>query len=389
MVLILRRWCLVLLVAVAAIAAAYLPPNDITESRNWGFWGWTAPNATRHSLLVLAAERWAALSEQQAARIAPAPGDRPQVIARDALLPELKSALDSIVAVAWRSAPRHDSTTRLRVVIWAGSDTNDVGSMIERSQVLLPEITNGRTCLVLAPRIRFGLGKERNTPQWWRVRVRSLVNRALAPCVLRAAFGPPGPAVAQWMAEREYDFALSITWAVGGGMVPNEWEFNDFDMGEESMPAIVLRFAGALPRPYLYSQGAAGCAGGRSERCAEEILAPRMKRSEPGLIRLPSTWRYRRLFLSRYDRSFVSDLIQERGQEAFGHFWTSPLPVEAAFQQTYGESLGEWAYHWVMRREGGIELGAALHPAGALAGLLAAFLAVAITAVAARSREMS
>lgn len=389
MVLTLRRWCLLLLVLVAAIVAAYLPPTDIVNSRNWGFWGWTAPYAARRSLQSLAAERWAALSEQQAARIAPALDGRPQVIVRDALRPELSRALDSIIATAWRSVPRQDSTTRLRVVAWAGSDTDDVGSMIERSQVLLPEITNGRTCLVLAPRIRFGPAQERNMLRWWKVRVRGLMNQALAPCVLRAVFGPPGPAIAGWMAGREYDLALSIQWAVGGGLVSSDWGFDDFNMGGEATPALALRIAGSLPRPYLYSQSAVSCAGGRPERCAEEILAPRVKRSEPGLVSIPPNHRFRRLSLSRYDRSLVSDLIQERGRDAFRRFWTSPLPVEAAFQQAYGEPLGEWTHRWVVRREGALELGAATHPIGAVAGLLAAILVVAIAAVAARSREMS
>jgi len=91
--------------------------------------------------------------------------------------------------------------------------------------------------------------------------------------------------------------------------------------------------------------------------------------------------------LSSHDGAFISALIQERRLEPFRRFWSSPLPVEAAFSQAYGESLDAWTRGWVTRQVGTVELGAPTHPLGALGGLLAGLLVVAATAAGAASRE--
>jgi len=390
MVLTPSRWFLLLLVLCAMIAVAYLPPADIAESARWSPHAWPAIRVTSRMRLAIAAERWMALSELETLRRSPSRSDAPTVIPRGGLSAEASQAADSLVRTIWRKAPRADSAIRLRVVASPYSETIDLWAAALRPRVLLPELTDGHTCLVIIPGILQLRSQAGNAQGWWRSNLRRQVGEAMAPCVLRAVLGQPGTEVGRWMASRDYDLAASIGWAVGGyaGLEYGESWFDRFEWSEAAMPGLMLRIIGVLPAPYQYSLGAARCAAGRPGRCAELVVAaPTRHRGPAPMIRIGTRYERGSGGLSSHDGAFISALIQERRLEPFRRFWSSPLPVEAAFSQAYGESLDAWTRGWVTRQVGTVELGAPTHPLGALGGLLAGLLVVAATAAGAASRE--
>ena len=394
MVLTPRRWLLALLVTAAMTAVAYLPPADIADSSRWSPYTRASYRETTRTRLAFAAERWVALSERDALSKSPATSEVPALIVRGGLRADVSQAVDSLIRNFWRRAPRADSSIRLRVVASADAETgfpSDLWTAAEAPEVLLPELTDSRTCLVILPGI-FQHGMAEPVQQgWWRNNLRRQVGLAVAPCVLRAALGKPGPEIARWLGARGYDLGGSIGWAVGGnpGVEYESSWFDGLQLDQTGMPQLMQRIIGALPEAYQ-STVAARCAGGVAGQCAGLITAvPGLRRESGPTIRMRTLGQQRANGLPSDASSFLSDLILERGLEPFRRFWTSPLPVEAAFAQAYGESLDDWTHAWVKRRVGTVELGAPLHPLGVLAGLLAGVLVVGITAVAARSREMS
>ncbi|MEO8139034.1 MAG: hypothetical protein ABI742_05270 [Gemmatimonadota bacterium] len=389
-----HRWLLCIVIACAVIAAAYLPAADMEMSRMQSMYAWNMGRVTPRSRLALAAERSIALDEQEALRRSPGMGEFPVVLARGGLKPVVTAALDSLVRTMWRTAPRSDSSIRLRVVASPTSpygEPVDLWTAAERPQVLLPELTDGHTCLVLLPAVRQGEYDSGNAAGWWRSSVRRYAGQAIAPCVLRAVLGTPGPGVAGWLAGRRYDLAASISWAVGGssGFGMGATWFERVAWYQTAMPLLMQRIVGVLPEPYIYSLGSASCAGGHALRCAELIAPGHSRPHGAGVISVAAVYGSRSGGLSSEDGAFVSDLIQERGLDRFRQFWRSPLPVDSAFAQAYGQSLGGWTHDWLVRRVGGVELGAPIHPLGAVAGLLACLLVVGATAAGAGSREIS
>lgn len=390
MVLTPARWFLLALLTCAALAVAYLPPGDIAESRRWSPYAWASHRESTRTRLAFAAERWAALSERDALRKSPVAGDVPVLILRGDIRPEVGAAVDSLIRNIWRRAPRADSTIRLRVVASAYGEQVDLWTAALAPEVVLPDQTDGRTCLVVLPAILQHGMESQTTQGWWRRNLRRQVEWAVAPCVLRAALGQPGPEIARWLAARGYDLASSIGWAVGGNAgveYQGLWD-ERFALEQTGMPQLMLRLVGELPAAYQ-STAAARCAADVPGYCADLVTAlPGRPRGSGPMIRLRSLDWGRSNAFSAYAESFLSDLIEERGLEKFRRFWTSASPVNAAFSAAYGMSLDDWTQDWVRRSVGSVELGAAIHPLGALAGILASLLVVGASAAAAASREI-
>jgi hypothetical protein len=304
--------------------------------------------------------------------------------------PEPGEAVDSLIRNIWRRAPRADSTIRLRVVASPFGETVSLWTAALAPEVLLPEQTDGRTCLVILPAIlQHGMQTE-STLRWWRNTLRRQVSRAVAPCVLRAVLGPPGPEIAKWLVARGFDLGGSIGWAVGGNAgVEYQGVWDDrLALDQTGMPQLMLRIVGELPAAYQ-STATARCAGDVPGSCAGLITAyPARPRGLGPMIRTSRPEWGRLNPLSGYTESFISDLIEERGLETFRRFWTSTAPVNTAFSAAYGTSLDDWTHDWVRRSVGAVELGAPIHGLGAIAGILASLLVVGATAAAAASREI-
>ncbi len=384
------RWLLLTLLSCAAIAAAYLPPADITESPRWSRYTWGDHHESPRTRLAFAAERWAALSEREALPGSPVAGDVPVLISRGGLRPEVGAAVDSLIRNIWRRAPRADSTIRLRVVAAAYGEQIDLWTAALVPEVLLPDQTDGRTCLVILPGIYQRGTQSESSQGWWRRNLRREVGGAVAPCVLRAVLGPPGPEIARWLAARGYDLGSSISWAVGGNAgveYQSIWD-DRLALEQTGVPELMLRLVGELPPAYRSTE-TARCASNVRGHCAELVtVLPDRPRGSGPMIRLRSLDGGRSAALSDDAESFLSDLIEERGLERFRRFWTSTSPVNAAFSAAYGTSLDDWTHGWVRRSVGSVELGAAIHPRGAMAGILVALLVLGVTAAAAARREI-
>jgi hypothetical protein len=101
--------------------------------------------------------------------------------------------------------------------------------------------------------------------------------------------------------------------------------------------------------------------------------------------RLPGNW-------------WLSDLIRDQGPEKFASFWKSDQALDAAFQSAFGETLGAWTQRWSVRQwENSYQqmynpqpllLGATLAPEWPLLALAWTGVALLLTTLAARNRQV-
>ncbi|HEY4101268.1 MAG TPA: hypothetical protein VGM20_10380 [Gemmatimonadales bacterium] len=238
---------------------------------------------------------------------------------------------------------------------------------------------------------------------------------ATAPCILNAAFGPPGKAVQQWLTATRYQGARSNHW-----LVPGPDEFGPWDMMRSSMrPDLprnafftiaeetgTLDLAGLLRPPYEYGADGVRCLDGDTRSCSTMVLHPAvttwpdariptditLERSSPvdptvtfATVRGPRP-------------TLVAGLISQYGRERFQRFWSSEQPIEVAFQEAFGESLGtgvaRWAHgEWLKTRDAEfrsatILTGATLRPSWVILLTLYSGLAVLISTAVARRRHV-
>jgi hypothetical protein len=158
----------------------------------------------------------------------------------------------------------------------------------------------------------------------------ALSGRIPGPCGIYSAYGSPGPHISTWI-QAMRGMPLQVHAATPHppvGYTPT---------------TSILDYTWALAE----AEPEARCLIGRSIDCTDWMTRP-----HAGGIRalvmgdrvvLPGhdDWRF------GLAGHFVSDLILLRGADRFRAFWTSDLPVTAAFEAAYGEPLGEWVLQWV------------------------------------------
>ena len=198
-----------------------------------------------------------------------------------------------------------------------------------------------------------------------------LLDQAIAPCALLAAFGPPGTGVSAWLTATRYTLARSNSWLtrpadfLEGGSGPWGWVVDRSQTSSVEGRRLPKLFgidghaiATLLAPPYHYGAPGIRCIVGEPEACVESVLRSAYSTAEdpgvpvdltvsPGLLR-PAVVT---LATPRAPAEFfLSDLIRSEGREKFRTFWKSPLGFEAAFQNAFGQSLGEWTSQWAKRQ---------------------------------------
>jgi hypothetical protein len=228
----------------------------------------------------------------------------------------------------------------------------------------------------------------------WQRRLAEEVRGALAPCILYGAFGVPGPEVRRWLLGRQFSLAANSDWAFGGnrgpGSVGDRVASFASDLGP--MDQFTSQLVGELPADYLMPAEALRCASGSEADCAAAILAP--NRPAPRVLStLPvaelnsMSYFARDQFFGWAGDRFVSDLIRREGRGRFQRFWSSDRPVEQAFAQAFGMSVGRWTRRWLEERQGTFETGIPIHLAGVASSLLLALLLAGFAAVGFVGRE--
>jgi len=246
------------------------------------------------------------------------------------------------------------------------------------------------------------------------------LDRALAPCVLLATFGRPGRGVGAWLDASRYSAARSNLWLGGSaelfdgnGGPPWGWLYDPTDGDPVASEGFsLIRAVGGLPFAYLlappYHHGAPGirCLEGHAASCEESVLRSGNLRgpdwgvpldlTTAGPTRVPGI----SLVTARPPAEFyLSDLIRDRGRDAFRTFWKSEQPFEQAFSTAFGESLGTWTARWARRQwdaswearhgEASIVLGTNLSPTWPIVVLGWSLIALAAVAWAAKRRQVT
>lgn len=358
------------------------------------------------SLELNAAFRWAALTLRDSAR-ALAPGMTggvpPTVVLRG--FPPGDSAPDAAkeIAALWRAIPDPDRRVRVQLLLY--DDTH--AEFPTYFGTFISDSANGVRCIAMTP--------ARSRPRGTLGIFKSELDRALAPCALYAAFGPPGPTLAAWLAGTRYAPAGSVDWITGRRQ--DEMVQGPFAMwsngGAPGRRIVALAsmlglddIASILVPPYEFGAAGLQCLNGDPEACRTSVLFPDVMRwgdrDIPRDLTPPS-------FLMRPDSAtlasvrppastYLAEMIGDFGRARFRAFWASALPMDSAFARAFGEPLGEWTARWARRawlstfdaqyRSADVTLGVTLRPIAPLLATLWSAVALAVASLVAYRRRV-
>jgi hypothetical protein len=176
----------------------------------------------------------------------------------------------------------------------------------------------------------------------------------LGPCFYWTRYGAPGRQLAQWLRDGGYSFAERRTTA----------PFDNRVVSMDKRGIFGIRKGRELP---LFTHA---CVAGDREACARTLLAPGGRTLPPNSLRVYERKNCCYAF-AEVERALLADLEREFGTDRFARFWTSAEPLEAAFANAFGTSLGEWVHGWALRYYPAAEpVRAAVAPWTALMSLL-------------------
>jgi hypothetical protein len=314
----------------------------------------------------------------------------------------------------WRAIGAADSSVRTLVLIYNGAEFDTLRSQVSPySGALLPADDSG-TCVAMTSGILKD-GREIDI-------LKSQLDRALAPCLLRAAFGVPGRPMREWLERTGHAAARSNAWLDrprsvldGHGQLPWEPMYDETWSGLYSSggPSLLRSLASVelimmLAPPYVLGGPALRCLAGNAAECSRTVLDSTPLRGEgfPGDLTASHFWQFGRrgrpdalVSVHPIGDWFLSDLIRQEGRDRFARFWRSEQPLDASFREAFGRDLGEWTRDWGNRQRlgswearysrGSIVLGANLARSWPLLALGWTALALLLAAWTARRRQVT
>lgn len=328
--------------------------------------------------------------------VVPPPGNPLSVrVLHDAALPaEYVTVLDS---AGWRAlAPVRDSgLVGIDVVFLFDTVTKLRGATVRRSwsprsDYVLPRSASERCRVIIhvpAP-TEF---RRRALAEW---RSAAAAERIGGPCLYYRAFGMPGTQVDTWLRTRGWSFAEGGSWNQASTQVnlarEQRWLFNT--------PAQVILGANTS-LPFLYGMSLDGvrCVAARFDACDRGLVE--RSRFGPRLVNGnmlnhqylswdSEGWNNRGL--GRREWMLLAGMVRTLGRDRFGRFWTSNLPVPAAFESASGEPVGAWTSRWAVAEYGKLPgIGPGVSRTGGTMSLMFIVLAVLVTLRAGARRQIA
>ncbi len=358
---------------------------------------------------------WSALAARDSALVRVAtmtiePGE-PQIVAAGFPQGTTSPEAAAIIRDRWKSVGAPDPSARVLVLL-----SNDAVFDSLRPQVypysgaLIVPTRSSDVCVAMS----YGSLDARGNIDI----VNSQLDLALAPCLLRAAFGPPGTGVKSWLEQTRFAAAQSSSWlnrpkAFLDGSGQSPWQ----PMYDETWSALyaIRSWPGLISRPaieitmmfappYVMGGPALRCLEGNHAECARTVLdsvslVDGLPRDLTFFWGLGRTSRRAILSIHPLGNWFLSDVIREEGRERFARFWKSDQPFESAFRDAFGQELGAWTRAWGVRQRTrvwderyspkSVILGASLKPSWLLLVLGWTAVAVLIAAWTSERRQVT
>src|SRR5688572_20233215 len=322
---------------------------------------------------------------------------------------------EALVRQRWTAIGAPDSSVRVLVMIYNEAEFDSLRSQLyPYSGTLVVRDTANDVCVAMTPGSR--------TPRGHIDVVSSQLDRALAPCLLHAAFGVPGRGMRDWLERTRAAAAKSNAWLHrhpdsldGNGQLPWEPMYEQAQAGRPTTSLSSLfrnlaafEIAVMTAPPYPMGSVALRCLEGNTEECSRTVLDSfPLQESLPSDLTFSHTWELGRrnrpdalLSVHPIGDWFLSDIIRMEGRERFGRFWRSDQPFEAAFQEAFGRDLGGWTREWGVRQRLGswqahftsakpVTLGVTLAPSWVLLALGWSAAALLLAAWTARRRQVT
>ena len=295
--------------------------------------------------------------------------------------PVLRAELDT----AWRRLGLGATKVNVVVIVslpttvlrTSGAET-PAEALAGGASYLLPDSTDRTTCGVFLPAGYLILTLVR-TGRLERIeQFRESLKNSLGPCAFYAAYGNPGKPVRHWLANRNFDVALSPSWSAPGNLENTTWWLTDFRTGHWWWEMI-----------YRNPPSTVACLGGRPAGCREAVLKGveyGFDDSLPRVLAPERRWWLRQGLVP--GERYLADVAREVGRDRFLRFWSSPQPVDTALAEALKAPVGRWTERWERRYVPKVPLGAAAPLGAALLASLLGAVAVASTAVTVRHRQV-
>ena len=359
---------------------------------------------------------WSALAARDSAlarlAVSAVPPGEPRILATGFGNEAASKEAEAQVRRRWRAVGEADSSVRTLVLLYNGAEFDTLRSQVyPYSGALLPANDSG-TCVAMTSGILKD-GREIDIRQ-------SQLDLALAPCLLRAAFGVPGRPMREWLERTGHAAARSNAWLDrprsildGRGQLPWEPMYDETWSGLHSgggasliRSLATVELIMMLAPPYLMGGPALRCLAGNASECSRTVLDSTLLRTEalPGDLTGFQSWGRRGrpnalVSVHPIGEWFLSDIIRQEGRDRFARFWRSELPLDASFREAFGRDLGEWTRDWGIRQRQGsweerysrkpVVLGANLDPSWPLLALGWTAAALLLAAWTARRRQVT
>jgi hypothetical protein len=293
--------------------------------------------------------------------------------------PVLRAELDT----AWRRLGLGATKISVVVIVYlpilrASGSATPAEDQVGGASYLLPDSTDRTTCGVLLP-AGYWIRNLARTGRLERIeQFRESLKNSLGPCAFYAAYGNPGRPVRHWLANRNFDVALSPSWTNPGNPQQATWWLTDFRTGHWWWELI-----------YRHRPSTVACLAGRAAGCRDAVLEGAGYGFDDSLPRVIAP--ARRWWLAQGlvpGERYLADVAREVGRDRFLRFWGSPMPVDTALAEALKAPVGQWTERWERRYVPKVPLGAAAPFTASLLAVLLGAATVATTAASARRRQV-
>jgi len=320
------RWAALVALAASVTAVSLLPSIARPSQREASPWTAEYRRANLMSWVAWRARLRAELASARITALTRAGGPGSLVVIHDSTVDfKARALLDTVTQrqAAHLGAPSPDSRV---VVIFLADSAVGVGRY-----TLLPAITDGRTCVSVVVLHAGPTGAA--TESAVRTALR-LTGGMLGPCAFIRAFGPPGAAARQILAENPV-FALNPDW----------WRLRG-STGKVMTAGVRARsFMSEGNWHWQWTVNERACAAGRLPSCRAAMRDTVEREQHPspaeGVIsNQQAGW-------SRWGtRDVIASMVQDYGTTSFARFWRADGTPEDAFRAATGRPIEEFSHRF-------------------------------------------